>query len=41
VVLSKDKCNKTSWHMAAGQGKVEVLGKLWEWAKELRLKPWD
>jgi len=25
--------------MAAGEGHVEVLEKLWEWARELQLKP--
>ena len=26
-------------HMAAGKRKVEVLEKLWDWAKELQLRP--
>jgi hypothetical protein len=28
-----------SWHMTAETGQVEILEKLWEWAKELQLKP--
>jgi hypothetical protein len=37
--LSKDNYGKTAWHNAARVGHVEVLEKLWEWAKELQLKP--
>jgi hypothetical protein len=32
-------CNKTAWHIAAESGHVEVLVKLWDWAKELQLNP--
>jgi len=39
VLLSKDKCGQTAWHMAAGGGHVAILEKLWDWAKELQLKP--
>ena len=38
-VLFKDMYGKTAWHMAAGRGKVDILEKLWDWAKELELKP--
>jgi len=31
--LSKDEFNKTAWHKAAGRAKVEILEKLWDWAK--------
>ena len=37
--LSKDRYGKTAWHKAAERGDVEVLQKLWDWAKELQLKP--
>jgi hypothetical protein len=37
--LSKDSYNETAWHKAAKRGHVEVLKKLWDWAKELQLKP--
>ena len=39
MLLSKDEYKKTAWHMAAESGYVEVLNKLWDWAKELQLKP--
>jgi ankyrin repeat protein len=37
--LSKGAFNQTAWHMAAREGHVEVLDKLWDLAKELQLKP--
>jgi hypothetical protein len=37
--LSTDKYGKTVWHNAAERGQVEILEKLWDWAKELQLKP--
>jgi len=30
-----------AWHIAAGRGNVGILEKLWDWAKELQLKPED
>jgi hypothetical protein len=39
VLLSKNNYNETAWHKAAKYGKVEVFEKLWDWAKELQLKP--
>jgi hypothetical protein len=39
--LSKDYFNRRPLHIAALEGKVEVLEKLWEWGKELQLKPED
>ena len=38
-MLSKDEYNKTAWQNAAGRGEVEILEKLWDWAKKLQLKP--
>jgi len=37
--LSKVEFDKTAWHMAATEGHVEVLEKLWDWVRELLLKP--
>jgi len=37
--LSKDEYDQTAWHMAASEGHIEILQKLWEWAKELHLNP--
>jgi hypothetical protein len=31
--------DQTACHMAARQGHIKVLEKLWEWAKELQLRP--
>jgi hypothetical protein len=39
LLFSKDKFGKTAWHKAAEIGQVEILQKLWDWAKELQLKP--
>jgi hypothetical protein len=38
VFLSKDYYNETAWHKAADNGHLEMLEKLWDWAKELQLK---
>ena len=38
-LLAKDHQGKTAWHKAAEGGSIEVLEKLWDLAKELRLKP--
>jgi len=35
----KNKSKETAWHKAANRGHVEILKKLWHWAKELQLKP--
>jgi len=35
MFIAKDKFEKTAWYMAAEKGQLEVLHKLWEWAKEL------
>jgi ankyrin repeat protein len=34
-MLKKDKDRQTAWHVAVRRGKVEVLDRLWEWAKEV------
>ena len=39
--MSTSKFDQTAWHMAAGEGDVELLEKLWDWAKELQVKPED
>ena len=39
VSLSKGIYNETACHKAAEGGHVDVLKKLWDWAKELQLKP--
>jgi hypothetical protein len=39
VFLSIDGLNKTTLHAAADSGYFKVLEKMWEWAKELQLKP--
>jgi len=36
--LSKDNSGQTPWHKAAGSGNVEILEKLWDFAKKLQLK---
>jgi hypothetical protein len=33
------KFNRTAWHMAAEDSQVVILEKLWDFAKELQLKP--
>jgi len=38
-LLSRGSLKYTAWHMAAGTGHVEILQKVWDWAKELQLKP--
>jgi hypothetical protein len=39
LLLAKDNQGQTAWHKAAEEGHVEVLNKLWVWAKELQLEP--
>jgi len=34
-LLAQDYDRKTTWHVAVEGGKVEILVKLWEWAKEI------
>jgi ferredoxin-fold anticodon binding domain-containing protein len=35
LLLARNNRKRTAWHMAAERGKVEILDKLWEWAKEV------
>ena len=37
--MSKNKNGNTAWHEGAGRGQVAILQKLWNWAKEMQLKP--
>jgi hypothetical protein len=37
VFLLKDECGNRTWHIASDEGRVDVLAKLWEWAKEQQL----
>jgi len=37
--LSKDESKETAWHKAPEWARGEILEKLWNWAKELQLKP--
>ena len=39
MYLSKDQFGQMAWHMAAGEGHLEVLEILCDWAKQLQLKP--
>jgi hypothetical protein len=39
VLLSKDKYKEMAWDKATEGGHVDLLKKLWYWAKELQLKP--
>jgi hypothetical protein len=39
--LSKSKFGQTAWHIAAQNGRINILQKLWDWAGELQLKPED
>ena len=39
MCLLKDRYGQTAWQKAALRGKFGVLEKLWDWAKELKLKP--
>jgi hypothetical protein len=41
VYLSKDHLGQMAWHIAKEAVRVEILEKLWNWAKELQLKPED
>jgi hypothetical protein len=38
-LLSKCKYGLTAWNKAAEKGRFEVLEKLWNWAKDVQLKP--
>jgi len=35
MFLGKGDFVMTAWHMAVYEGQIEVLQKLWEWAKEV------
>ena len=37
--MSKDESKETAWHKAPEWARGEILEKLWNWAKELQLKP--
>ena len=37
--MSKDESKETACHKAAERGRLELLKKPWDWAKELQLKP--
>jgi len=37
--LSKNKYGNTAWDEAADRGQVEILEKMWKWAKEMQIKP--
>jgi hypothetical protein len=39
VFLSKEWFNETALHMTAGKGQILLLEELWNFAKELQLKP--
>jgi hypothetical protein len=39
VFLLKDECGNRTWHIASDEGRVDVLAKLRERAKELQLIP--
>ena len=39
MLLSKDECKETAWYKAADRGHLELLKKLWDWAKEVQLTP--
>jgi hypothetical protein len=38
LFLSKNNFGQITWHMAAEQGQVDILHKLWECAKEALTK---
>ena len=38
-VFVKILVGQTCWYKVAGSGQVEILQKLWNWTKELQLKP--
>ena len=35
MFFPKESFYKTGWHIAAKNGQIELLHKLWEWAKEV------
>jgi len=35
VFLDKNEIEGPAWHIAAYSGHIEVLHKLWEWAREV------
>jgi len=36
MIISPDYHKKAAWVVATQRGQVEVLGKLWEWAKKFQ-----
>jgi len=38
-MLLKDGYGQMVWYVAAEGGQIELLEKMWDWAKELQLKP--
>jgi hypothetical protein len=39
LLLSEEFFNETAWRIAAEESQVVMLEKLWDFAKELQLKP--
>jgi hypothetical protein len=39
MLLSQDKNNKSAWQLAAVEGNIEVVDKLWVWDKEVNIHP--
>jgi ankyrin repeat protein len=39
MFLLKDNSNRTTLQIAAIKGHIEVLEKMWEWAKDMQLNP--
>jgi ankyrin repeat protein len=35
LLLGKDGNGMTAWHITVKKGQIELLHKLWEWAKEV------
>ena len=38
MFVAKEKCKRTAWHMGAGKGQIDILHKLWDWAKKVLTK---
>ena len=41
LLLSQDKDNRTAWQLVAEGGHIEMVEKLWSWAKEAQIKRGD
>ena len=39
MLLSRNMYGINAWHLAANAGSVEILGKMWDWAKIIHLEP--